>query len=701
MSAAQAACLRCRSRKTKCLGRADDSPCKSCDLADEECLVVPHKRGRKVGTRLSAEVRRRLRRRHSALNQVASESSKSEYVDAGSDLHPKSSMSAAIPAPPLQRSYTAAITQMVPTSSIRVSSKTHADIGPSTQRTSSIAKLFTPKRTEGLNKRHNLASYREDPITCGYIDEAAGRQLFNLFMGKLSCRLFMFDEHLHTYEYVRNTSAFLFCVMLAVAAKYDTGISPVIHQKCLALAKDQMLKAFANDVKTEETVQALFVLTEYKEAEDENGYLLLGMIYRPGESARPAWKVSQLVSLTGSSRIAVEMDLSCPRDEHDERRKRNRERIWLILFAADRRYNYCGQTAKPSMMPEDALVRSSEQWVESPLCLTADHRLANNVILRRLLAAHIEAIDRDNESGPGRFHLDVRDEYRKMEQEADRWAASQTERDPETLVHAILSSLHAKVIIAHRWVQRSFRTADSFADGEGAVDEAQDRERREALAVCINGSIGVLNTMLQLPDDALRYACDSKHLYFAYASFFLHKVFDTGIAAMMLDRQSLSYMYNLFQRCAEQLERLTLLQTHTIAFHARFLRLLMEQCTVISSNNDTQVEQAAVAVPDVPSGHGAIGTLPSSNPGQVSQYNEPLMDSQPETDWSAVFGTLEDFRAIPPVGDRLLGPAEDSVNLNLSWNDYWPFDDLFWPADNNAGVNGQTHDWENLVQSFQ
>ncbi|OCF41262.1 hypothetical protein I317_04920 [Kwoniella heveanensis CBS 569] len=399
------------------------------------------------------------------------------------------------------------------------------------------------------------------------------------------------------------------------------------------------------------------------------------------------------------------MDLSSPRGEYDPRRKRNRERLWLILYAADRRYNYCGQTAKPSMMPEDALVRSSEQWVESPLCLIPDHRLANNVILRRLLAAHIEAIDKDNELGPGRSRLDVRDEYRKMEQEADQWAASQVERDPETLIHAVLSSLHAKVIIAHRWVQRSFRTAESSADGEGRVGEAQDRERREALAVCINGSVGVLNTMLQLPDDALRYACDSKHLYFAYASFFLHKVFDTGIAAKMLDRQSLSYMYNLFQRCAEELERLTLIPTHTIAFHARFLRELMAQCTEISSGHEAQAELTPVEVPELSAAGDVTTAVPPTDAVHMPQHTQlACSEPQAETDWSAVFGTLEDFNHIPPVGDLLLGPAEDSMGLNLSWNDYWPFDDLFGPTDLSGTIatgDTQNTDWQGLVQSFQ
>ncbi|TYJ55874.1 hypothetical protein B9479_003397 [Cryptococcus floricola] len=167
----------------------------------------------------------------------------------------------------------------LPTSSVRVNSETQAAIGPTSNRTTSIARLFTPKRTDGT-KQSGLSLYRDDPITCGYLTEAMAKDLFAFFMQRLADRLFIFDVFLHTYEYVRDSSTFLFCAILATAARFSpVTISQVTQQRCLALAKDHMLKVFSDNDKTEETIQALYILTEYKEIEDEDGYLLLGMAW--------------------------------------------------------------------------------------------------------------------------------------------------------------------------------------------------------------------------------------------------------------------------------------------------------------------------------------------------------------------------------------------------------------------------------------
>ncbi|WVR08393.1 hypothetical protein IAU60_005448 [Kwoniella sp. DSM 27419] len=664
-------------RKTRCLGRSDApaTPCQACAAAGEPCRVVPHRRGRKPGTRLSEQVKARLKSKYAKGGSIHDSSVRgTSTIEAGRRGAPISSdgslgtraLSAGLQIldnPGVKRPSTLAYTR--PTSAVRFSETSQPDIGPSTQRTSSIAKLFTPKRPDaGAQKRAGLSLYREDPITCGYIDEATGKELFKFFMDKLSGRLFLFDISLHTY------------------AKYEPRVPRTVHQKCLALAKDQMLRTIADDVKTEETVQALYVMTEYKEAEDENGYLLLGMVSRLCKAALTTF------------RRAVELDMAKPRSDFDARRNRNRSRIWLILYAADRRHNYCGQTAKPNMMPEDELVRQSGQWLQSPWCLVADHRLANNVILRRMLASHIDAIDRDNELDPGRFQLDVGGEYRLMEQEADSWAAAQTARDPETLIHARLSSLHAKVI-------RAFRAVEPGLDSR--LEEQQDRERREALAVCINGSLSILNTMLQLPHDALRYACDSKHLYFAYASFFLYKVFDTKIAAMMLDRPALQHMQGLFQKCADLLEELTILPTHTIAFHAAFIRSLGGSCIELL----TAAEPAPTAGQEATL-YGTIVPEPRSSSSLPAPPNSQEPFTSAATDWDQLFNTdLSSLDLFPAVGDCLLDPStEEGIGNSIDWNDWWPFDDVLFPQ-NIAGQTpsvidsqGHSHEWQHSIHTY-
>nr|XP_018259927.1 uncharacterized protein I303_07999 [Kwoniella dejecticola CBS 10117]OBR82085.1 hypothetical protein I303_07999 [Kwoniella dejecticola CBS 10117] len=711
----QPACLRCRSRKTKCLGRTEDTDCQSCLSVGVKCEVVPHQRGRKVGTRLSDSVRARLKRQRTKkkeerkskrVNSRSTEETQSQTLN-DEDNHdptddynldkndnenqlnafplPSSSPETTLLQPQETSSYSASLKHIPPTSSIRITSQhpypapnersaDYTDIGPSIRRTSSIARIFSDvdkDKERNSTANRGLALWREDPMTCGYIDETTAKELFNLFMQKIAPNVYIFDETLHTYDWVQRTSSFLFCVIMATAAKFSPKISAYTHKKCLALAKDQILRVFADDVKSEQTVQAF--------------------------------------------RIAVDLDLSTPRPDYDERRNRDRQRIWLSLYAADKRFNYCGQTSKPSMMPEDNLVRNSESWVYSPICLSVDYRLASNVALRRVLSVSIEAIDKDSEAGPGNYALDLRSVYQTFEKDSEAWVKTQTERDPDIAIHANLTALHAKVIISHRWVQRSFRNYNPT--GDAVIEENQERERREALAYCINGSLGCLATMCQLQDDLLRYTCDSKHLYFAYASFFLYKVFDTKIATTILDQQSLSYIFGLFQRSADKLESLALSPTHTIAFHAAFLRRLSrfdhsnEGSANLTQDTGVQVDPNNLGT-RLPASQSTISNS-SSAPGDPMNGTFTTADATLQPVVQAEIGDpafdFSSFDPLPDLGNWLLeNPIDESLGANINWNNWWPFDDSSWnfgvgdTVDNgNNGMNGTDDaDWQGVVHTL-
>jgi hypothetical protein len=52
------------------------------------------------------------------------------------------------------------------------------------------------------------------------------------------------------------------------------------RMRCLALARDQVLRIVSDDgCRTVESVQALLLMVEYKEATDESAYLYLGMAW--------------------------------------------------------------------------------------------------------------------------------------------------------------------------------------------------------------------------------------------------------------------------------------------------------------------------------------------------------------------------------------------------------------------------------------
>ncbi|WVQ71126.1 hypothetical protein IAR50_000651 [Cryptococcus sp. DSM 104548] len=691
-SSSPVACLQCRLRKTKskCLGRTESSGCMRCIDAGIDCQIIPHNRGRKAGVKLSDETLASIRGKYAAKAQNrtagkrrrisdygevesgrSTKSSKQATTLSSSDNHPSQS--------PLSATSSTNVLNIpgssnrIPTSSVRVSSNTQADIGPASCRSSSIASLFAPKNSEKAG-RQGLSLYMEDPITCGFVDEAGGRELFAFFMQKLADKTFVFDVHLHTYEYVRHRSGFLFCAILAIAAKFRPDmIDPITRQRCLALAKDHMLRVFSDYEKTEETIQALYIMTEYKEAEDEDGYLLLGI----------------------ACRIALDLDLVQPRPDFNERQNRSRVRIWLALYAADRRYSYLGQTAKPSMMPHDRipqLCHDSKAFTQSPTCLDLDHLIANNVTFRHTLASHMDAIEKDySESIPGEWKLDLREEYYAIEREGEEWERGQPVKELET-PHANLAALLAKVIIAHRWVHRSFRDTGSSRDAD-----AQEKERREALAVCIQGSLGLLETMTKYPVDVLKYGSDSTHLYFAYASFFLQKVFDTQIAAIMLDRPSFAYMHDLFKRCAERLEQASISSTHTAAFHASFLRRLMGSCEEMMRDVHEQYrytgqgtglgngEQNGDIPPEAPS-----STLHDVGP-QEREIPLPTHNALPSypSDPLHHLAIPAPQDLLPPTFDMLLEPfTSDILGDSITWDDWWPMSDMFGGAGGGGGNVG-------------
>ncbi|ODN84239.1 hypothetical protein L202_00234 [Cryptococcus amylolentus CBS 6039] len=674
------ACVQCRSRKSKCLGRTESNGCMRCVDAGIDCQVVPHNRGRKAGVKLSDETLAGIRGKYAAKAHANKAGKRGRSPDYGEESGPSTKNSKHVASSsttthqppslsPLSTTSPSSLLTIpgsstkIPTSSVRVSSNTQAEIGPAASRSSSIASLFAPKNSEKAG-RQGLSLYMEDPITCGFVDEANGRELYAFFMQKLADKTFVFDVHLHTYEYARHQSGFLFCAILAIAAKFRPDMmDPMTRQRCLALAKDHMLRVFSDYEKTEETIQALYIMTEYKEAEDEDGYLLLGI----------------------ACRIALDLNLVQPRPDYNERQNRSRIRIWLALYAADRRYSYLGQTAKPSMMPHDRIPQLCKAFTQSPTCLDIDHLIANNVTFRHTLASHMDAIEKDNsESIPGEWKLDLREEYYAIEREGEEWERGQPVKELET-PHANLAALLAKVIIAHRWVHRSFRDIGSSRDAE-----AQEKERREALAVCIRGSLGLLETMTRYPVDVLKYGSDSTHLYFAYASFFLQKVFDTQIASIMLDRPSFAYMYDLFKRCAERLEQASISSTHTAAFHAGFLRRLMRSCEDMMQDVNEQGHTGQGSTlggggePDV----GILPEAPSKVPLESFEREVPHSTALPSYVPDPVqLPILTPQDLLPPTFDMLLEPlTNDILGDSITWDDWWPMSDMFGGARGGSGL---------------
>lgn len=127
---------------------------------------------------------------------------------------------------------------------------------------------------------------------------------------------------LHTFQYVQDKSSFLLTSILAAAAKaLNTTLYPVLKEHTETL----FTKSFRQGQKSPEVVQAILIMTYWKELDDTRAWLSVGYAIRLGMEL--GWH-----------------KLTWREDESDkshtditERQLRNCERTWLVLFVYDRR----------------------------------------------------------------------------------------------------------------------------------------------------------------------------------------------------------------------------------------------------------------------------------------------------------------------------------------------------------------------------
>lgn len=131
-----------------------------------------------------------------------------------------------------------------------------------------------------------------------------------------------FDPKLHTFEYIQRKSSFLLTAILAASSK---AFHPPLHAGLRAHAEKLLGTAFATGAKSVEVVQAIMVMTNWKEPDETRVWLLIG------------YAVRMCIEL-GWHSLERHPPPQGPDAELLIRERRNIERTWLIIFVYDRRY---------------------------------------------------------------------------------------------------------------------------------------------------------------------------------------------------------------------------------------------------------------------------------------------------------------------------------------------------------------------------
>ena len=108
------------------------------------------------------------------------------------------------------------------------------------------------------------------------MSEEDAKSIYDLFFLRLNPYINLFDPSLHTFQYVRGRSSFLFTTLLMAGSKY---FLTKCYRECQELADDLAYTAFKNQWRSVEVVQAFSCLTYWKEASDSVCYFIHTLYY--------------------------------------------------------------------------------------------------------------------------------------------------------------------------------------------------------------------------------------------------------------------------------------------------------------------------------------------------------------------------------------------------------------------------------------
>ncbi|KAJ5376130.1 hypothetical protein N7509_013016 [Penicillium cosmopolitanum] len=198
-----------------------------------------------------------------------------------------------------------------------------------------------------------------DPIDGGILSLRASHALFEFFMVQMNAKWeYILDPHTDTHNNMRKRSTLLFAAILFCSSKFakftrDAVISssdPFLQSRLCILARNLVIKTLAEGDRSIETMQALYLLVCWKDADDEISYLHSGYAFR------------------------ILHDLDLGHGVSDGREMAQRKRTWLALFRQDRQQSLFFMRRGSLGQGDDNmhLLGNLDNWLESPYSLALD-----------------------------------------------------------------------------------------------------------------------------------------------------------------------------------------------------------------------------------------------------------------------------------------------------------------------------------------
>ncbi|KAL3474883.1 hypothetical protein BJX99DRAFT_259971 [Aspergillus californicus] len=206
-----------------------------------------------------------------------------------------------------------------------------------------------------------------DPIEGGMISPQASTALFEFFMIHMNAKWeYILDPHVDTADHVRRRSSLLYASILFCASKFANYIDgclvsspdPFLQSRLCSLARNLVIKTLAEGDRSIETMQALYLLVCWKDADDDISYLHSGYAFR----------------------ILQDLDV-----EHDGGQVARHRRTWLALFRQDSQQSLFFMRRASSQGIEDiSFLCDLDTWLKMPFALPSDFVAGCSADLRRI-----------------------------------------------------------------------------------------------------------------------------------------------------------------------------------------------------------------------------------------------------------------------------------------------------------------------------
>ncbi|KAI8405864.1 hypothetical protein FOFC_13325 [Fusarium oxysporum] len=342
---------------------------------------------------------------------------------------------------------------------------------------------------EPVQRQRSRNESLEDPIELGLITPSLAKSLFDSFITVLNPYISQLDPYLHTFTYVRSKSAFLLSSILAMSAK---AFNHVLYAKLYDHSQDLFANVFRRGSKSIEIVQAILILTYWKEAQDTRVWTSVGYAIRICMDL--GW---HKLAHCGSAATTTET-------ESQKRERRNIERT-------------CLQTGRPWMIECSEFIELIEDWCNDPSAIDNDQLLGAFTTLRLVTSAAFPLlIDKSRQRSMS--HNESAPLVRLLDGRIERWEKKWTEKitaQTEQSCHEFLIRFYGTHL---RLQLHTLPLHGILISGKSDINHHID-----TVWVAYSSALNMLQVISRFSEH-ICYAQDSIHVMTAYSAAFLVKI---------------------------------------------------------------------------------------------------------------------------------------------------------------------------------